>query len=622
MTEGMADGMKKISGKYLVNYRMKLIFLCIILLFFFVFIVTNYVFKISKEMLLEKEADVVSQFLDRNELALTDAIDSIRKLSAASSTNRALAEELDQDYTGSPFSSENVNRITAVQDTLMFYRNIFFDYRMHYVIIGSDDTVYGVVDGVDNSSYFSGNLASSTVLQSWYQEFMEGSEAAKWVSPCVYSKIGEYQTEKISGTDEEYLLFVRKIRKYVNQKDLGVSIISFPTANFDRIISPYTGSSLAIYNEDNQLVYQNGEDPVFLEFNAAELERASKDNRGYFYTRLSESNYLVNYMSLEALGWKLINATPVNEMTRAIDRFYSSVTVLMGCIAVGAAIMCLLMYLFVSAPLNRVIMKVSAVNIGGTTVSDLRKTQYVGYGIKEAEKQINHMIDYIEELSAQTIKQKEIEERLKYEMLRAQLNPHFLFNTLNTIKWSAMISGASNIAGMITSLGILLENTMNRKAEEVTLKEEIKVVKAWVEIKNWALKDRVKMEVQIPGELEEFMVIRFFLQPIVENSVLHGMGNVDNGHILITAAQDDTSITIAVRDNGVGIKEETLKLLYEELDGDSKKRHVTGIGLASINELIKIRYGRNYGLTVESVYGQGTVVKAAFPKIREKEIVC
>ena len=197
-------------------------------------------------------------------------------------------------------------------------------------------------------------------------------------------------------------------------------------------------------------------------------------------------------------------------------------------IAVSALGVCLAMYVYINAPLNRLLHRVSSVNIGGRRVADVGEGSKNIFGIAEAEQEINHMVDYIERLSAQALKQKEIEQSLRYEMLRAQLNPHFLFNTLNVIKWSAMISGAGNIGDMIASLGVLLENTMNRGKEESTLFEEIKVVKAWVEIKNWALKNRIQIHVDMPEELRDFSVIRFFLQPIVENAVLHPLAPLHN----------------------------------------------------------------------------------------------
>ena len=189
--------------------------------------------------------------------------------------------------------------------------------------------------------------------------------------------------------------------------------------------------------------------------------------------------------------------------------FYRSITGLVFLIALAAAAVCLAMYIYINAPLNRLVRRVSSVNIGGTRVSEAAEISRPSFGIAETEMEINRMVDYIEELSAQALKQRDIEQNLRYEMLRAQLNPHFLFNTLNIIKWSAMMSGAANIADMITSLGILLENTMNRGEKETALREEIKVVKAWLRLKT-GVENRIQIYCEIPDDLLDFRVISFF----------------------------------------------------------------------------------------------------------------
>ena len=168
-----------------------------------------------------------------------------------------------------------------------------------------------------------------------------------------------------------------------------------------------------------------------------------------------------------------------------------------------------LMYIYINAPLNRLVRRVSSVNIGGTRVSEAAEISRPSFGIAETEMEINRMVDYIEELSAQALKQRDIEQNLRYEMLRAQLNPHFLFNTLNIIKWSAMMSGAANIADMITSLGILLENTMNRGEKETALREEIKVVKAWLRLK-LGLKTEYRFTVKFQMTFWIFVLSVFF----------------------------------------------------------------------------------------------------------------
>ena len=169
--------------KMKVNLRIKIIYTCIIAVFVSVFLIMQYSFNRSRNLLITQEAGIISQYMNRNELALTEVTDSIRKLSAASSTNKQVASYLNQSCDGNIYSSENVSRIRAVEETLTFYRNIFFDYRLHYIILGADSTVYSVADGIDNSSYFGEKFAQSVRQQPWYREFLEGKEVSGWIAP-------------------------------------------------------------------------------------------------------------------------------------------------------------------------------------------------------------------------------------------------------------------------------------------------------------------------------------------------------------------------------------------------------------------------------------------------------
>ena len=134
-----------------------------------------------------------------------------------------------------------------------------------------------------------------------------------------------------------------------------------------------------------------------------------------------------------------------------------------------------------------------------------------------------------------------------------------------------------------------------------------------IEEKAGALKNRIELVTDIPQELEEFKVIKFFLQPLAENAVLHGMGEAAHGTIWVAAEQYGERVCVTVQDNGVGMEQGKLDEILKEMDENSKKRHVTGIGLTSIHELMKVRYGPDYGLYIESRVGYGTKVFAVFP---------
>lgn len=213
----------------------------------------NYAFQHSRNLLIAQEADIISQYMNRNKQALVEITDSIRKISAVSSTNKQVVAYLNQSYAGNTFSSENINRIRSVVETLTFYRNIFFDYRMHYIILGVDGTIYSVVDGIDNSTFFGQQFCVGARQQDWYVNFLADGQVSGWVTPCIYDSKGQFKETVVSGVNENFILFIRRIRDYNTQKYLGLSFVSFPTENLYQILTPYQGASMALFNEGDNL---------------------------------------------------------------------------------------------------------------------------------------------------------------------------------------------------------------------------------------------------------------------------------------------------------------------------------------------------------------------------------
>ena len=613
--------MKRLRNRIHINFsQIKFIYVCIILLFLGVFLLMTYAFQNSRNLLIEQETGIIAQYMNRNEMVLENLTDSMRKLSAAASTNKQVSYELNRSGKVDINSAENADRVRTVEEALSFYRNIFFDYQLHYIIFGEDGSVYSLTDGIENNHYFGENFAADVKNQSWYQTFLDSTETSCWIAPCAYSDKGVF-----TETGSEYMMFVRKILDYNTQRFLGVSFVSFPVKNLSKLLVPNENSCLALY-DGNSLICSGGEKSaaeVLSHIPQSEMEEEQKDDTGYFHYVEEGCEYLVYYTCVSGTDWMLIDLVPLNITTQSVDRLYHAMLPIMFILISGAVLVCLIMYVYVNKPLNRLIKRVSQISIAGTPVmegNDRKRLDQRSLGIAEAEQEIAGMMDYIETLSEEAVRQRELEYNLKYEMLRAQLNPHFLFNTLNVIKWSAMISGAGNVADMITSLGVLLENTMNRGEREVPLREELKIVKAWLDIKNWGLKDKIQLIEDIPEDLLDFKVIRFCLQPLVENSVLHGMEKAENGVIHIRAqkcysggAYWEKQVRITIQDNGTGIDSKRLMEVKEELDSKEKRHHVTGIGLSSIHELMRMKYGRNCGIWIESESGVGTTVYLIFP---------
>lgn len=595
-----------------------------------VFVAVQIGFQKSEQMLIEKTSGMIAKSLSRNEMSVSSMLDTARKLSAASGTNKTIANLLaqaeDSIDTGekrkntSTYSLQDIERIHQIEGLLTYYRNTFFDYQVHALILGSDGCLYSVLDGVDNSSLFGSNFASSIIKQEWYQDFLKSDEISTWVAPCSYSKTGTFYTQKNKPEKaDQYVLFIRRIRDYATQKELGISVVSLCTENFSKLMKADNNAGLALLNTSGAVIYASDDrlqtlpSELWNQISDARLDDSAMETTGKI--RIKNEDYLINYATIPSTGWNLVNLMPYKATVAEIKDLQQYIYTISFLIVLGATILCAAMLIYITMPMNRLFQRMGEMQIGNHQVGEKGNLRISN--VNEAEARLYQMLDRIEKLSQAALEQQKLEQNLQFETLRAQLNPHFLFNTLNTIKWSAMVSGAGNIAEMIAALGRLLESSMRRGEETVMLKSELELVRAYMQIKNWTLKYRIILNIEVEEELYHYMVFKYCLQPLVENAVIHGVDGSENGVVTIRGWREEASVWLEVHDNGRGISADKIANILNGTQEGKNVNHISGVGLSSVNGMIQLRYGAPYGIDIQSEPLCGTTVTMHLPYTQE-----
>lgn len=216
---------------------------------------------------------------------------------------------------------------------------------------------------------------------------------------------------------------------------------------------------------------------------------------------------------------------------------------------------------------------------------------------------INDLIQEVKEISEQ-------EKEAEVKALQAQINPHFVYNTLDAMNWIAIEREQPEISSMITSLSDIMRYAIRPGSPLVTIREELKWARNYAYLQEMRFEERFEVQFDIDEELYEYRVPRLLLQPYLENSILHGMGELESGGLIevrMKRRENGQAIVITIRDNGSGIPEDRLQLI--------RSRMAHGIGMYNLDDRLQLEYGPEFGVQVHSVYGEGTMVTIVLPAI-------
>ena len=206
------------------------------------------------------------------------------------------------------------------------------------------------------------------------------------------------------------------------------------------------------------------------------------------------------------------------------------------------------------------------------------------------------------------------------QLLQEQINPHFLYNTLDTIMWLAIDHQDDKVVEMVAALSGFFRTSLSHGEDKITIREELEHVENYLKIQQLRYGDIMEYSIDVPDEIKKNDIVKITLQPLVENALYHGLKKQrEKGMIKISSVDDENNIFLIVEDNGVGMQPEQVVQINKEMYEDIWVNRTTGFGIANVNRRIKLYYGEEYGLILESEPDIGTKVIVVVPKTRQAE---
>ena len=271
--------------------------------------------------------------------------------------------------------------------------------------------------------------------------------------------------------------------------------------------------------------------------------------------------------------------------------------------------------LSITRPIRKLSEVTDQVAKGDLTVrSDVRS----GAEVSVLSDSLNTMIDKIDELLEQVKKEQIRLRKAEFELLQSQINPHFLYNTLDAIVWLAEAGEQKKVVSMVGSLSDFFRTSLNQGKDIITIKEELQHSRSYLEIQQMRYQDILNYEIYVPEELHRYLIPKITIQPLVENALYHGIKNKRGlGRIVISGRKEEDFLILQIEDNGIGMRKERLDQVKEGMNQKIPTEKDI-YGLYNVNERIRLNFGEKYGLSIESTYGEGTVVSIILPYVDHK----
>ena len=345
-----------------------------------------------------------------------------------------------------------------------------------------------------------------------------------------------------------------------------------------------------------------------------------KPSIGNFSYSEGKNEYTAVHIHSDSTGWTTVGVIPLRYINKDLAGIqYLTVIIIVLTIIIGVTVSVIIAQSLI-LPLENTVNALEKFSRGDFAVR-LKENRCDEIG--KLNRIFNKAIKEINELMQKVTQSEILNKEMEFKTLQSQMNPHFLYNTLDTINWLAFKEKQTEICNLVAAISSLIRASISNKKSIITIEQELDYVKNYIYIQHIRYKDRFDIIYDIDESLLKQAVPKLIIQPIVENAIIHGIENSKNKNLLyISVKRENGCIIIIVKDTGIGMTDEKVSELLKEplnAEGDEQKAH-TNLGLYAVHKRIQLMYGDLYGLTVQSQAGEGTTVTLHIPFTKKQEM--
>lgn len=399
-------------------------------------------------------------------------------------------------------------------------------------------------------------------------------------------------------TEENQLIYVTMdiefsgISKYIDKISIGSRGYVYVADEYGNII----------YHPQQQLIFSN----------------LKEENTAIIPTLVKEGTYVGNnniYSTayVDGADWYIIGMSSIEEMvTVNLNEFIDYTLIIIACGILIATIIGLILAKNLTSPMHGLMSEMARFE---ENVESYNMPESKGfYEVRTLTKSFDHMVIRIKHLMEEIISEEQELRKFELKALQAQINPHFLYNTLDSILWMCQQNGNIEAAEMVSALANFFRISISRGHDIITIEDEMKHVESYLVIQNIRYKNQFTYKFDVDQEVLKYKCLKITLQPFVENAIYHGIDRmVDEGEITISGKKEGDKIVLSVTDNGIGMTQEQIEALFIE---NSDK---VGVGVQNVHSRIKIFFGDEYGISVQSELDEGTTIRVEFPILEVDE---